>query len=114
VTGTPLSVAGVVYASGFGTHARSFLRVRAPEGSKKLSGACGVDDASPEEARLSCVVRGHDCAVLWTSPLMGKGEAAREFAVPLGDDREVLLEVHPDGSINGDHADWVDLTAGTE
>jgi NPCBM/NEW2 domain len=114
VTGTPLSVAGVVYASGFGTHARSFLRVRAPEGSKKLSGACGVDDASPEEARLSCVVRGHDGAVLWTSPLMGKGEAAREFAVPLGDDREVLLEVHPDGSINGDHADWVDLTAGTE
>lgn len=111
VTGGRLSVASVAYKHGLGTHAQSLIRLRFKGAAKTLRGACGVDDAAGPGGNAAFSIRDSQGQVLFDSgPLVAK-TPARPFSVPIGDDRELLLQAYVPSSISYAHADWLELTA---
>jgi hypothetical protein len=111
VTGAGLSVAGVAYSHGLGTHAQSLIRLRFKHDVKTLRGACGVDDAAGPNGHAAFRIReGHGKVLFDSGPLLPKAPA-QPFKVPVGADRELILEAYVPGSISHAHADWLNLTA---
>jgi hypothetical protein len=112
VSGGPLSVAGTKYARGLGTHAVSVVRLRIKGAGRTLSGACGVDDAAGPGGQAAFRIRDGRGGVLFASPPLQANAPARTFSVPIGTDRELILEAYTStGRIDYAHADWLDLTA---
>ena len=106
--GRKLTIAGVTYDRGFGTHAVSSLLVLLDGKATGFSALVGIDDE----------VSGHDPAVefqlmadgkqIWTSGLMKLGDAARPCSVKLEGVQKLELLVNDGGNGNYyDHADWV-------
>jgi hypothetical protein len=111
VTQTPLSIGGQRFASGFGTHVPSMIRVRVMRPARFLEGGYGVDDAAFKTLRVRFRIRDDGGKVLLLSEPVSSGPVHR-FSVPLtGRRRELLLEVLAEGSIQGGQVDWVDLNA---
>jgi len=109
VDGAPLTIGGQRFASGFGTHARSLIRVRLLRPGRVFEGGYGLDDEAWKTARVRFRIRDEHRRVLFLSEPVGTGPAHR-FSVPLNGQRQLLLEVLPEGDNNGAHADWVDLS----
>jgi hypothetical protein len=109
VTGSPLSIAGVSYQHGLGSHAESFIRVRIDRAGRNFTGACGIDDQERTRGRARFRIRDNSGEVLFASGEVLGGEPARPFSVILQGRRELLLEVSKVDSIHHAHADWVDL-----
>ena len=109
VSGGPLSIAGVSYAHGLGTHAESFIRVRIAGAASRFAGACGVDDRERAIGKARFRIRDNAGEVLFESGEVVGGEPARHFSVPLAGRSELLLEVGVVNAIPHAHADWVDL-----
>ena len=109
VGGSNLSIGGVRHQSGLGTHARSFTRLKFRRANATLRGACGLDDAAAGKGRARFRIQDDDDRILFDSGELTQGQAAKAFSVKVPENRELFFEVLPVGSIDFDHADWVDL-----
>ncbi|OHS98997.1 Alpha-1,3-galactosidase B [Tritrichomonas foetus] len=109
VDGNKLTIAGVSYEEGIGTHATSMIPITVPAGANKLTGACGIDDeiGNPATVKFS-ILSGSE--VLWISPVMTNKVEAQTFSVdiPKGSKRLYLFADEVDTNEN-DHSDWVNL-----
>jgi hypothetical protein len=109
VSGSPLSIAGVSYQHGLGTHADSFIRLRLDRAGRSFTGACGIDDQERARGQALFRIRDSSGEVLFESGEVLGGEPARRFSVILEGRKELLLEVRKVLSTDYAHADWVDL-----
>ena len=112
VDGHPLIIAGKTFERGFGTHAKSILRVQLNGGSKSFTASVGVDDDANKNlaASVEFLVRGDD-KLLWDSGVMRAGDAAKNLAVNLTGMKTLVLEVDDAGDgIDYDHADWANAS----
>jgi len=112
VLGTPLSIGGQEYQTGFGTCAISRIEISFPAKYKAFTGSCGIDDVFQDRGSLGSVVFKvlHGEKVLFESPLMKGRMKAVDFSVPVTGLTSLTLLVEDGGDgINSDHADWVDL-----
>jgi hypothetical protein len=105
----PLSIGGQKFATGFGTHVPSLIRVRLLRPGSVLEGGFGVDDEGWKTVRARFRIRDDGGRVLFLSEPVSAGPVHR-FSVPVTGKRELLLEVLAEGDITGGHVDWVDLT----
>jgi hypothetical protein len=112
VLGTPLSIGGRRYQTGFGTCAISRIEISFPAEYKTFTGSCGIDDVFQDRGSLGTVVFKvlHGEKVLFESPLMKGRMKAADFSVPVTGLTSLTLLVEDGGDgINSDHADWVNL-----
>jgi hypothetical protein len=112
VLGTPLSIGGQGYQTGFGTCPFSRIEISFPANYKTFTGSCGIDDAMQNHGPLGSVVFKvlHGEKVLFESPLMRGRMKAADFSVPVTGLTGLTLMVEDGGDgINSDHADWVNL-----
>jgi alpha-galactosidase len=109
VEGNPLSVGGVKYDHGIGTHAESTINLRLEGGADKFSATVGIDDeVGTSIGTVTFSVVG-DGKVLWQSGLMKTGDTSKSFAVNLTGVKTLTLLVGDGGDgIDRDHADWAD------
>lgn len=112
VIGTPLSIGGQGYQTGFGTCAISRIEISFPAKYKTFTGSCGIDDVFKGHESLGSVVFWilKDEKVLFKSPLMRGRMKAVNFSVPVTGLTGLTLYVDDGGDgITSDHADWVNL-----
>ena len=105
--GNPLTMCGKTY-SGVGTHAYSQMRVSLDGKAREFTALVGVDDEVQPRASVQFQITG-DGKILFTSPVMRKGDKPRKVKVNLKGVKIVVLEVLPtaDGN-NNDHANWAE------
>lgn len=109
VTMTPLTVKGVVYERGMGTHAISRMLFETGGNACSISGLAGADDNSPFACHLQFKIVG-DRQELWRSGILRKGDAAQPFHVDLSGIDKVLLLVEECGDgMMYDRADWLNV-----
>jgi len=109
VLGTPLSVAGVSYARGIGTHSISRYMLRVDKKALSIAGYAGADDRSDFATDMEFQIL-VDQRVIWSSGILRKGMPAQPFNVNLrGADQLVLLVKEGGDGIMYDHADWLDV-----
>jgi len=107
IEGNPLSVGGVRYEHGVGTHAASRYRLHVGGNALSFSAKVGVDDESGANGTVVFRVRA-DGAVVAEVAARG-GEAAKPVEADLAGAQHVTLEVADAGDgIDCDHADWLD------
>ena len=106
---TPLSINGVRYWSGLGTHASSAIKVTVPPGARRFSGACGLDDFAAGRGQFSCTVEVNKKEV-WNSGVINKKHPLQSFSISITDADTLLLlvQAHPQG-IDFAQANWVNL-----
>ena len=109
VLDTPLTVGGVVYGRGVGTHSISRMLFGLGGDAVSMTGAVGADDKNLFAGKHRFKILG-DRKVLWDSGVMRKGDAARAVDVDLSGLDKVLLLVEEAGDgIMYDHADWLEV-----
>lgn len=108
VEGKPLTIAGVVFEKGIGTHAVSKFMLELDGKAIEFSSGAGVDDESGNDATIEFFVIG-DKKILWQSGVMHKGDSVSRFRVSLKNIKKLALYVSDGGdNINYDHADWIE------
>jgi NPCBM/NEW2 domain/Purple acid Phosphatase, N-terminal domain len=112
--GGPLTLAGVVFAKGLGTHAASDVRFTVPAGCSSFAAKVGVDDEVGANGSVVFQVF-VDGVSGYTSGVMTGSSATKSVSVPVSGGAVLRLVVDPNGSNAYDHADWADaqLTCGT-
>jgi len=109
VDGKPLTIAGITYERGFGTHATSLLTILTEGKAKSFTAKVGIDDeVKGQKPAVEFIVYG-DGKQLWSSKIMYSGDPAKLCNIQLNGIKKVELVVTDGG--NGeyyDHADWVD------
>ena len=109
VTMTPLTVKGVVYERGIGTHAISRMLFDVGKNAISISGIAGADDNNPFACNLQFKIIG-DRKELWKSGVMKKGDTAKAFHIDLSGVDKVLLLVEECGDgMMYDRADWLNV-----
>ena len=106
----PLSIGGQRFSSGFGTHMPSLIRVRLLHPARVFEGGYGIDDQGWKTATARFRIRDDRGRVLLLTEPVSGGPVHR-FSVPLSGQRELLLEVLAEGSLDGGYVDWVELSA---
>ena len=111
VTDTPLSIAGIAYPRGIGTHANSTFKVRLFGKATRFHSFCGVDD-NAKSGRASVIFKVvGDGKELWKSPKLTWKTPAVEVNVSLKGVKSLSLEVGDAGDgVDYDHGDWADPT----
>lgn len=109
-----LSVGGVAYKEGVGTHANSQTYILLDGKAEYLKGAVGVDDRNSQRGSVIFKVESVEPhAVLWESKLILAGEPAVPFSIPVSGVRQLKLSVTNGGDGNSqDYADWLDVAVG--
>lgn len=109
VTQKPMTINGVRYEHGLGTHARSVIWVEMAPGSERFTAWVGVDDAAGNaKASMEFRVYG-DNRRLWSSGRMTLGQPAKPVEVSLQGLKHLALIVTDAGDgVEFDHADWAD------
>lgn len=104
----PLSVGGVVFKRGVGTHAPSSGLFKTDGKSLRFKAKVGADDAAGSEASVGFQVFGDD-KHLYDSGLMRKGDPAKDVDVDLTGHMQIELRVTDGGNGNtADHVNWCD------
>ena len=112
VDGNPLTVGGVVYERGIGTHADSLIAIALHGDAKRIFGAVGVDDEAPKNtgAVEFAIMNSATGEFLWKSPVVKSGMEAVEFDFPVaGLDKLLLVVTDANDGIGWDHANWLDV-----
>ncbi|MCG3128805.1 MAG: hypothetical protein CHACPFDD_03698 [Phycisphaerae bacterium] len=110
VSGAALTIAGVSYTRGIGTHARARFVFHLGRGYRRFVARVGVDDdvQAPNAGSVVFQVLS-DGELLFDSGVVRSREAAREIDVDVTRRTQLELLVHDAGDgINYDHADWAD------
>jgi alpha-galactosidase len=116
VLGSKMSIAGVKYDRGFGTHAESAVVFKANGKVESFEATVGLDDDGQEEnkktgwgnASAQFIVWA-DGRIAWSSGEIKIGSKAIDVVVPLDGVREIILETRGGGewtAWNAANADW--------
>lgn len=106
--GNVLSIGGITYAKGLGTHAPSEVSVYLGRSCERLSAKIGLDDETTEPGSVAFQVFGDDKPLYDSGILRGKG-AAVPIDVDVSGVRMLSLRVTDGGDgRNFDHADWAE------
>ncbi|SMC97735.1 glycoside hydrolase family 97 catalytic domain-containing protein [Lentzea albidocapillata] len=106
--GAALSIGGVTYAKGIGTHAPSEVSVYLGRGCERLAAKIGLDDETEQPGSVVFQVFGDDKPLYDSGIIRGKG-AAVPIDVDVGNVRMLSLRVTDGGDgRNFDHADWAE------
>lgn len=109
VVGSPLSVGGVKFSRGIGTHSVSRFMLKVDGKASFISGYVGADDQNDYPMDMAFKILA-DGEVIWTSNIMRKGMPAQQFKVALTGKKQIVLMVTEGGDgIMYDHADWLDV-----
>lgn len=107
VDNNPLTLGGVVYPHGVGTHAKSEIAIDLKGGSKRFLAMVGVDDerkSSDGSVTFDVWVDGRKAA---DTGVMRAGQQPKLISVDLTAARKMTLVVgDADDGITNDHADW--------
>ena len=102
----PLTLAGVVYPHGIGTHAESVLVVNLNQSVTHFMSLVGVDDETAGKGSAAFLVL-VDGKVAAQTPVLHGGDAPRLLSVDLTGAKQMILKVSTGGDGNlFDHADW--------
>ncbi len=109
--GHPLTLNGMVFARGLGTHAAADLRYTLPGGSCSLLGTLGVDDEVPNTAPATVTFQVLvDGVSRYLSPVLTPTSTSASLNLALPTGTTLQLVVGNGGDSNAyDHADWADL-----
>jgi len=103
-----LSVGGLTFEKGIGTHANSAFKIMLDGTASILKGRVGVDDETGNRGSVEFKIEG-DGKLLWKSGVLRGGAKAMEYSVNLENIRLLKLEAGDGGDGNdSDHADWLD------
>lgn len=106
--GAPLTIGGVTYAKGLGTHAPSEVSVYLGRGCERLAAKIGLDDETEQPGSVVFQVFGDDEPLYDSGVISGKG-AAVPIDVDVSGVRMLSLRVTDGGDgRNFDHADWAE------
>ena len=106
VDGHPLTLGGVVYPHGIGTHAESVFVINLHGAATRFAAMVGVDDEAKSggSVAFSVIVDGRTAA---QTKVMRGGDAPQLVSVDLTGAQRMTLQVTDGGDgINYDHADW--------
>jgi glucose/arabinose dehydrogenase len=104
--GGPLTLAGVTYAKGLGTHAASDVRYTIPTGCTTFEASIGLDDEVGANGSVVFQVWG-DTTMLYQSSTLTGSSATVPVSVSLTGRSQLRLVVTNGGdNINYDHGDW--------
>jgi len=108
-SGAPLSIGGVRFLRGVGSHAQSSLALDLRGQALRMTAKVGVDDGKKtNRGSVEFLVLG-DGKTLWASGVMQGGGAAKPIDVDLSGVRSLELRVTDGGDgVDSDHADWAD------
>ncbi len=107
VTENPLSINGIEYDRGLGTHATSAFLLDLSGRAKFFTAKVGVDDAADSLASIQFFVLG-DGEILWKSKIMNMGMDAEDCTVSIKKVHKLGLLVTDAGDgIAYDHANWI-------
>src|SRR5579871_5592574 len=102
----PLTLKGVVYPHGIGTHAKSELSINLKGAATRFVSMVGVDDEKTGSGSVTFEVW-VDRKKAWESGVMKGGQTPKMAVVDLkGAQRMVLRVGDADDGIDSDHADW--------
>ncbi len=108
VDSNPLSIGGVKFAFGLGTHALSSMKIRLSGRGTLFTAKVGVDDEVGKRGAIIFTVRGNG-RNLAQSPVKKGGDPATLLQADLAGIEELELFVDKAGAnIDYDHADWAD------
>jgi alpha-galactosidase len=108
VDNNPLSIGGVKFEHGLGTHATSVMRIGLQNKAESFTAMVGVDDEKTGSGSVTFTVTG-DGKTLFESGTMTGGNPPQAISVDLHAVKTLVLEVgDADDGIDSDHADWAD------
>ncbi len=112
--GRTLSVAGTQYAKGLGVHANSEIVYNTAGKYASFSAGMGIDDEVGNAGSVVFQVYG-DGKLLYDSGTLTGSSALKNATINTGGVQQLKLVVNGNGSIDNDHADWINakLTAGS-
>ncbi len=106
VIGGPIIVDDVLYMRGLGTHAKSELTFRIPNGVGRFEAIVGVDKSAAGKGTAVAIVLLDGQAVFETPVLSGTGPAI-PVSVALGEANTITLRAFPtDDGTTADHVSW--------
>jgi hypothetical protein len=109
VLGKPLTIGGIQFDKGLGTHSNSRIILSFKKPARVFSGACGVDSEVGKKGSIQCAVR-VDGKIVYQSEILRGGEVSAPFIVKVEHVNSVELLVGDAGDgLGSDHADWVEL-----
>jgi alpha-galactosidase len=107
IDNNPLTLAGVVYPHGVGTHAESEMMIDLKGSATRFVAMVGLDDekkGSPGTITFTITVDGK---AVFNTPVMRGGDAPKLVDIDLTGARRMTLTVGDGGDgIDSDHADW--------
>jgi len=104
----PLTIGGVIYKKGLGTHAVGLIEMDLKGTAEGFHGLVGLDDEEMSSNGSVCFVIKADKKELFRSPIMKAGMPAVKVDVDLKGVKQLSLIVEDGGDGNdSDHADWV-------
>src|ERR1035437_463174 len=105
----PLTIGGVVYKKGIGTHAVGLIAMELKGTAERFQGLVGFDDEVKGKMGSVVFVVQTDKKEVFRSPLMKAGMAAVKVDIDLKGVKRLSLIVEDGGDgIDSDHSDWVD------
>ena len=108
ISGGSLTINGVKFDKGIGTHAVSRMRVDLAGHARRFQASVGLDDSAEGRGSVEFIVTG-DEKILWRSGLMAGRQFAEAVDVGLTGVRVLELRVTDGGDGAGyDHADWAE------
>ncbi len=106
IVGKPITLKGVVYPHGVGTHADGAMVIDLKGAAERFIAMVGVDDETAGKGSVSFDVWVGDTLAASTGTMHG-GDAPKLLSVDLRGAQQVTLETTDAGDGNGfDHADW--------
>lgn len=113
VMGKKLSIAGREFEKGLGTHAQSHIDLYFPAGTRRFSGACGIDDGSQGKAAGAIFQIRSGEHILFETKVHKSGTPPESFDLNVEGLSGVELIVDQENAADPsswNQADWVDLT----
>ncbi len=109
VDGKTMTIAGVTFERGFGTHAESSLLIQLNGKASLFTAQVGIDDEIKGHEPAAEFILVADGKNIWSSGVMRFGDSARSCKVSLTGVQKLELVVGDGGNGNYyDHADWAD------
>jgi len=106
IDGNPLTINGITYTKGIGTHANASNLFSLYGTALKFNAKVGLDDESSGSVEFTVKV---DNIIVFQSGVMTKGMPAKDIAIDLRGAQLLEISVSDGGNgIGSDHADWVD------